>query len=150
MITLKIAYRIKTATEEEICRHLINCSRYFIPALSEYVEIGQYSKKIFTKAITFEAWVENTLSGMVAAYFNDIEKKSGYITSVSIEPKSRGMGIASTLIQNCIEYATSNQFKEIQLEVNKKNEPAINLYQKHGFVVTEELGASLFMRRNCL
>ena len=39
---------------------------------------------------------------------------------------------------NCVGYAKSKLFAEVNLEVNKHNHVAISLYHKQEFVVTEE------------
>ena len=41
-------------------------------------------RKIADKAARFEAWVDGEFVGFVAAYCNDKEKLTAYITSVSV------------------------------------------------------------------
>ena len=130
----KIKYKTKTATEEEIYSHLKECNDNFCPQLDERVNIEEYSKKLFDNSVTFEAWVDNILIGLVAAYFNDAENHSGYITNVSITKDYKESGIASELMNMCIRYAKQCKVKEIKLEVHKDNSPAIHLYNKFGFV----------------
>lgn len=130
----EIIYKLKTATEKSIYLHLKECNNEFFPPLDEKVNINEYAKKIFEKAITFEAWDNNRLTGLIAAYFNNMESHSAFITNVSVTKKNMGLGIASRLLYNCMEYARQKGFKEIQLEVNKENAPAINFYRKFNFI----------------
>lgn len=45
----------------------------------------------------------------------------------------RNLGIASSLLDNLITFANTNNIISINLEVNEKNLPAIKLYEKFGF-----------------
>lgn len=139
-----IVYKMKTASENDIKNHLMECNDSFIPSLDSRVNIEAYSKKISDRAVTFEAWVNETLIGLIATYFNN-ERQFGHITSVSVSKKFMGAGIASQLLKRCIDYASQNKFKEIKLEVNKDNTPAINFYKKYNFTQTETKNDSLFM-----
>ena len=107
---MNLDYTIKTATEEQIFSHLHGCNDSFITPLNERVELHEYSKKIFDKSMTFEAWENKFLVGLVSAYFNDNENSFGYITNVSTTKKFTGKGIASILLKNCIEYAKQHNF----------------------------------------
>lgn len=131
----KIKYKTKTATEEEIYSHLKECNDSFCSHLDERVNIEEYSKKLFDNSVTFEAWVDNILIGLAAAYFNDMENHSGYITNVSVIKDYIRLGIASELMNMCIRYAKQYKVKEIKLGVYKKdNSPAIHLYKEFGFM----------------
>ena len=143
---MNIQYKTKTATEEEIFSHLIECNDNFRPPLDEKVNIQEYSNKLFEKSLTFEAWTGQTLIGLVAAYFNDLKNYSGYITNVSVVRKYTGKGIASELLNICIEYAIKNNFKEIILEVAKEGNNAIHLYKNFGFLKFKSKGDVLLMK----
>lgn len=122
------------ASEQEIYSHLMKCNESFITNLAKRVNLEEYSKKIFEKAVTFEAWSGNALVGLVAAYFNDPDGQVGYITNVSTIRTYMGKGIASELMNMCIQYAKQYNVEEIKLEVHKGNRPAINLYKRSGFM----------------
>jgi len=127
-------YTQGSASEQEIYSHLMKCNESFITNLAKRVNLEEYSKKIFEKAVTFEAWSGDTLVGLVAAYFNDTDGQVGYITNVSTIRTYMGKGIASELMNMCIQYAKQYNVKEIKLEVHKDNRPAINLYKEFGFM----------------
>lgn len=143
-MTNNIVYQLKTAKEEDICFHLNDCSDSFIPSLNSRVNIEEYANKIAERAVTFEAWTNGMLIGLIATYFN-FEAKFGYITSVSVSKKFMGVGIASELLKRCISYANTNKLKEIKLEVYKENIPAINFYKKYNFTKNEIKNDSMFM-----
>jgi len=142
-----ISYKIKTATEYEIFLHLTECSDTFIPPLAERVDINEYAKKIYEKSVTFEAWNENLFVGFIAAYFNENASGSTFITNVSVLRKFAGLGIASKLLDMCIEHARNNGFLELALQVHKNNNPAIRFYNKFGFKNHETKDDIFFMKR---
>ena len=143
---ININYNTKTALVEDIYSHLKECNYNFIPPLDEKVNIMNYSKKIYEKAITFEAWDEKILIGLIATYLNDAENKMAFITNVSTIKEYMGKGIANELMKMCISYSKSHNFNEINLEVSSKNTDALNLYKKYGFVKNKEEDSITFMR----
>ena len=134
------------ASEEAIYYHLSKCNNDFIPPLEAKVNIQEYSTKIFQKSVTFEAWDGNIMIGLVAAYFNDPARQTGYITNVSIIGSYKGKGIASNLLYKCVDYARKNSFRNIYLEVARSNHYAINLYMKFGFHVYENKDFLVLMK----
>ena len=141
-----IHYKIKIADEEAIRSHLELCDEGFSPPLSQKVNIKEYAKKIFERAVTFEAWKNNLVAGLIAAYFSDTASRKAFITNVSVIKKCLGQGIASELMKMCIHYAKQNDFDEIALEVGKNNNTAIALYEKFGFSVEGNMGDNLKMK----
>lgn len=59
-----------------------------------------------------------------------------HVLNVATASAARRRGIGSLLVREALEYARSNGVRLVLLEVRKSNEPAIRLYEKHGFVVT--------------
>ena len=143
----QITYKIKTTTEEQLYFHMVECNNCFYPPLDERVNIRDYSKKLFDKSTTFEAWVENKLVGCVAVYFNT-ENNYAYISNVSVVKEYMGFGIASVLLKNCIQQTKTYQLNQIILEVNKQNIPAINLYKKLDFKQFDIKNELLIMKLN--
>jgi len=132
-----VEYRLNTASETEIGEHLRACDADFVPPLSGRAEIKDYARKITNKAARIEAWSGGMLVGLVAAYCNDRESRIAYITSVSILKEWMGKGIATRLMNQCVEHAKASGMRQIRLEVAKNNTPAIRLYEKSGFVEGE-------------
>jgi ribosomal protein S18 acetylase RimI-like enzyme len=120
-------------TSEQIKNHLMVCSNTFIPSLDSYVNINDYSKKIFEQAILFSKFDNDKLVGLVAVYDNSVEK-FGWITNVSVDPNFTGRGIATELLNECEKYFEIKRYLHIFLEVFLDNKKAINLYTKQGFV----------------
>lgn len=126
-----IHYRTSSASYDEILKHLWSCDNSHIPKLSDRLDIPVYAKKLFEQSVTFEAWSENDLIGLVAAYLND--KKQGFISNVSVSDEHIKKGIATALMQRCINDAVRKRLYTLSLEVSNENNFAINLYTKFGF-----------------
>ncbi len=142
---MSLVFKENTAGENEILLHLNTCSNSFIPPLHEKMNLIEYSKKIAERAIKFEVWDEQILIGIIAAYFNDSINYSGFITNVSVIDDYKDKGLASKLMNMCINYAQKNNFKEIKLEVNFKNFNAIKLYNRFNFSELEKKNDTILM-----
>jgi ribosomal protein S18 acetylase RimI-like enzyme len=114
--------------------YLRACDAAFRPPLSERVDLTAYAEKIAARAERFEAWDGARLAGLVAAYCNDPERRAAFVTSVSVAPQLHGRGVASRLLGACIDHARASGFARVELEVDARNEPALALYRRHGFV----------------
>ena len=55
------------------------------------------------------------------------------ITNIVVKKSFRGNGISKILMNHIINYCQEKNIVKINLEVNSKNESAINLYQSFGF-----------------
>lgn len=144
----EILFKTQSATKEEIYEYLKKNSKNFRPPLSTRVCISEYSKKIFLKAVTFEAWVDEKLIGFCAAYFNDFDNQAGFITTLSVDKHFQQKGIATELLKQCIGYGEDLGFKLIRLETNYKNVVPIRLYQKFNFKIYGKKGSSVFLKKN--
>jgi ribosomal protein S18 acetylase RimI-like enzyme len=139
-----ILYKANTASAQEIGLHLDSCSEDFIPPLARRVDIHEYSRKIFDNAMTFEAWHDVELIGLVAAYFDDFRRC--YLTNVSVRADFTGRGIATALVRNCIDYAKQRDVANIDLEVSDRSTLTILFYEKLGFEKAEMRGSSVLMK----
>jgi GNAT superfamily N-acetyltransferase len=143
-----VKYHCNKASATEIAEHLSCCDSDFIPSLSQRTRIGEYADKISVRAVRFEAWSGERLVGLVAAYCNDRENRTAFITSVSVAKAWTGRGIATMLMTKCIEYARADGMGQIGLEVDNQNAPALRVYDKFGFVVSKANGVSVMLNLN--
>ena len=58
----------------------------------------------------------------------------GEIVNVAVAQKMRRKGIGDALLDKMAECAAQKGIQQIVLEVRVSNEPAIRLYEKHGYV----------------
>lgn len=58
----------------------------------------------------------------------------GHITNIAVDEKYRGQGIGEKILKMLIDICRELRIIAITLEVRQDNEPAKNLYKKHGFL----------------
>lgn len=56
------------------------------------------------------------------------------INTLIVDKSKLRRAVATKLLDKTLEYARKNKCAELILEVNEKNQPAISLYKKYGFV----------------
>jgi 2-polyprenyl-3-methyl-5-hydroxy-6-metoxy-1,4-benzoquinol methylase len=139
---MKIQYKINTSSEIDVFEHLNECSSFFIPDLSTYVDIKEYAKKIVYKSTRFEAYHENKLIGLIAIYLNNSDS---FITNFSINSEFQGKNISKVLLFECLEFIKNINNKFLRLEVKKVNNKAINFYKKNRFEIIENNKYSYIM-----
>lgn len=138
---------INNSTQEQICNHLISCSKSFTPELSSYVDIERYSKKLYENSRRIELIVDNILVGLIA-FYNNQDKKNLYITNVSVMPEYQNQGVAQALLDVCKSRCVDLQYSNITLEVFKDNKSAINFYEKNDFILHEAKNNTLILKWN--
>ncbi|HCM9242763.1 TPA: GNAT family N-acetyltransferase [Enterobacter bugandensis] len=121
------------ATPEDIVVYFNQCDPLFIASIADVIVLQDYAQKIVDRAWRTEAWHDNTLIGLVAAYYN-AQRQQGFITHVSVLPGAQHCGIGSQLLIQSIEHLQSLGVTEINLEVDENNVSAQHLYLKHGFI----------------
>ena len=132
-MTASIRFSRNEASAEQLAEFLLVCDENFSPYLSSRVEIGPYARKIVSAATRCEAWSDRSLVGLGAIYCNDFKARVAYITNVSVIAAWMGKGIATTLVEQCVECARSASMRQVKLEVARENLAAIGLYEKAGF-----------------
>lgn len=99
-----------------------------------------YDKEIF-KTFSLkhpEEFLVATLNDEVIGYIMfDKLYNSGIIVSVAVSPKHRRKGIGSLLLSQALEKLKELKTKEVFLQVEVTNSPAINFYKKFGFEVED-------------
>lgn len=105
----------------------------YFEKLSDRVNIDEYSKKLLESSIQFTLWDNINLIGLSPCYFNNIEEKVGYISSLTIKKDFRGQKLGSKLINQISEYARENGFNIIMVKIHYLNEKSHQFYQKNGF-----------------
>ena len=63
-------------------------------------------------------------------------RKVAAIYSIAIDPAFHHQGLGNILLEDCIQDLSKNNVHRIRLYTDVNNQPAINLYLKHGFVIT--------------
>ena len=94
----------------------------------------------------FFALVGESVAGTVAMIRMDDEHFE--LAKMAVSPAFRGHGVGAELMRACIEHARGNGAASIILESNTKQEAAIRLYRKFGFVEVPLDPNSHFVRAN--
>ena len=140
-----VHYKIKDASQKDLFEHFKKCNGQFLERLNQRVNLLSYCKKLHKNAVTFEAWNDSKLVGVVSVYLNNKESAIGFISNVSVVPAFERRGIASRLINMAIERARKLEFLELCLDVHSGNATALSFYRKHGFIVTSRTEKEITM-----
>lgn len=146
-MTAPLVFARNHATVDEVGWHLQQCAGAFVPPLDRRVDIVVYAEKLVRRAACFEVWSAHFLVGLVAAYLNDEAQPLAFISNVSVLPSHQSLGIATSLLTQCLEHAKAIGFKRVELEVGSGNLQAINLYFKMGFLQKVGIGKGMLMHR---
>ena len=141
-----LKFCINRADEISLATHLSCCDAAFVPPLSKRVDINAYSKKLTEKSLRFEAWHDDLLVGALAIYCNNIQNHTAFITNVSVLPSWQSHKIATHLMADCLNYFITKEFSTIELEVDHRNDAAIALYEKFGFLITSRIDTLSIMQ----
>ncbi|MBU1666965.1 GNAT family N-acetyltransferase [bacterium] len=135
----KIDFYIKSLSQEKILNFLEKNNKSHYKKLSDVVNLDAYAEKISKHAMHFTLYDKEKLIGFSACYFNDDKSKVGYISGISLLEGYRGLGLASQLVTNIIEYGKQNSFKEININPDCNNSVLIDFFLKNGFVKYEKI-----------
>lgn len=137
--------RLGVASQRQVAEHLLACDQAFEPPLGDRVNIPLYAQKLIERAVRHEAWVAGDLVGLVATYCTDVESYMAYVTSVSVLPQWRNLGLAEQLLRASLENAKAVGMRGARLEVGVGNARALRLYEKLGFQIDQEVGSRVMM-----
>ena len=124
-----------SSSKNDIKNHLERCNTLFKPALSSYINLNTYSKKLSERARRYEVFFKGELVGLVAIYQTE---DCGFITNFSVEKDFIGKGVSSELMKSCVDDVKKQNLGIIRLEVFKENERAVKFYFKYGFIVEND------------
>ena len=128
-----IAYDVSRASSAQLEAHLRHCDAHFIPPLSARLRIDAYVAKLAAHAVRLEAWQRGDLVGLVAMYCNDLQGRTAFITSISVDREWARHGITQHLLGQCAQQARAAGMVRIALKVAAENNAALSLYRKLGY-----------------
>ena len=131
--TGSVRWTLNEATAVQILQHLRDCDSDYTPPLSSRVGLAEYANKISLLAVTYEAWIQDRLVGLVAVYFPENSQAPAFVSNVSVIGEFRQRCLGRKLLDQCIRDAHERGVHEIRLEVDPSNLAAGRLYQKFGF-----------------
>lgn len=102
-------------------------------------------------AVTLAAELDGRVAGFVNFW---VVRPQVQLNTLAVARASLRKGAASALLGKLLEYAAKSLCREIDLEVNARNAPALALYARHGFEVVgkrpkfyNNTDAALLMRK---
>jgi len=70
------------------------------------------------------------------------DTRTASLTSLWVDPSSRGQGVGDLLVKGVLEWAKSAGFSQVLLWVREGNSRAESLYQRNGFTRTGDVIAA--------
>ena len=106
----------------------------FTPALSDRIEIQDFANKLIHNAEFFcIVDDQDRVGAVVALYANDYENKYAYYPFVATLSSLRGRGLASSLMQESLDYLHELSGNIRCAGIHTNNRIACHLYEKMGF-----------------
>lgn len=102
------------------------------------IVLDDYLKKLSEKAEVLAHSDASKCNAFVAYYCNDPLKKLAFITLVLVSQNARGTGLGRILMDSVLQIMKRRRFKSCQLEVEKDNSLALELYRSLGFFIHSE------------
>lgn len=117
----------------DVERFLYKVDKSFPVPLSQKQDLGALARKLWEKATLCCVWENNEICSMVAGYTDNVLNNMAYISVVATLDSARGQGYASRFIEEFIAIAEEKHIQAVHLYTDRKNIPAIKMYQKLGF-----------------
>jgi len=145
MSTENLSYSTNNIELVDLTKYLNLIKNDFPAPLDEVVDLKTYSEKMWNFSELFLARKGSKLIGFISCYFNDLESKKGYITSLHVQKNYRRKGVANCMISNLFLYGKRNGFISIDVEVQNNNCNAIAFYNKLNFTISSKREKSMIM-----
>lgn len=91
--------------------------------------------KAYFKVLSFYNFLKYAVKGTLIneSLTASVGKNDYYLSNVAVDPKFRGQGIGTYILENAFEAAKSKGCKRVLLDVTGNNEGAQRLYERFGF-----------------
>lgn len=131
--------------QDQILTCLKKFDSCFDPPFSNFVDLNEYSVKLFKNANFVIAKRGDEIIGMTA-YYKNTEINEIYIPYIVVENRFQGYSLGKIMVSYLID-EFQNGYQAISLEVLKNNIRALGLYHKVGFVKVEDRGTKFLMKK---
>ena len=102
---------------------------YYDPGTDTLYEVFQAPRSVY-----YVALINSIIVGGAGIYPTDgLDNDTCELVKMYLLPQVRGKGLGRTLINKCIEFATSAGYKNIYLESMPELKQALKVYEKFGF-----------------
>jgi len=103
----------------------------------------QMLRVMLTRPMIFFQLVSSVLS---SSNVPDMKKDSIELTYIGVDASQQGKGMGGELLHAFIEESRKAGYHSIELSVEVENEPAIALYKKNGFQITQTFSEGRYQR----
>ena len=139
-----IIYKANIKNKIQLTEYLKSVQDDFHPPLFDRIAnrstvstIEDYVEKILDNATILYTKDTENISGIIVIYYNNLEKREGYIPLLSVKKEYSGKGIAKLLVNAAVELAFENGMNEIYVKTWLDNLAAKNVYQGLGFIIID-------------
>ncbi len=129
-----LKFTIKELSILEISDFFKEHDNDYFEKLSDRVDIDDYSEKLLENSVQFTLWDNVNLIGLSPCYFNNVDEKIGYISSLTIKNGFRGKKLGSKMISQIKAYAQLRNFNSVVVKIHYANAISHNFYQKNDFI----------------
>lgn len=110
--------------------------KYFKVEPKDEIVLSDPQGQIIDKGgMIFYAKYKDEIVGTVSLI--KIDDTTFELSKMAVTDGVRGLGIGKKLVEHCLAFAKERNIQKLILYSNRKLEPAIHLYKKHGFVEIE-------------
>lgn len=146
-----IEIRRTTATDADELRRIRLAALQADPTAfgASYDDVVQFGPEVWSArasgddgSATFLAMGDERAVGMVAGI--EVVDRPGRVELVSMwtDPTTRGLGLGQQLVEMVVQWAAERGTPDVWLWVTRGNDAALRLYERCGFVLTEEIGVA--------
>jgi ribosomal protein S18 acetylase RimI-like enzyme len=136
-----------TSTSDDVLNHLACVDDLLSPKISDRIDLGTYAQKIVLRATRFEAWEQDTLVGLVAAYV-DLDDQRASVTHLAVMERCQHRRVGHRLMSSLLQALSEGGITWVDLEVAENNIQAQNFYRHMDFVVVGIRQGFSQLRRN--
>ncbi len=110
--------------------------KYFKVEPKDEIVLSDPQGQIIDKGgMIFYAKYKDEIVGTVSLI--KIDDTTFELSKMAVTDGLQGLGIGKKLVEHCLAFAKERNIQKLILYSNRKLEPAIHLYKKHGFVEIE-------------
>jgi [ribosomal protein S18]-alanine N-acetyltransferase len=102
------------------------------PSFSPVDELDKPWARVWVARLAREGEAARPIGFLVAWHVVD----ELHVLNVATAEEARRRGVGSMLVREALAYAAAHGVRLVLLEVRRSNEPAIRLYEKHAFTVS--------------
>jgi len=114
-----------------------------------YAEAIEYGPEVWIEraigsdvSATYLAWHDGQAVGMAAGIELPESPGRAELVSMWTASQARGLGVGQKLVEQVLKWAAERETPEVRLWVTRGNDPALRLYERCGFELTEEVGVA--------